>query len=371
MPRSPASARHKGLVRSGWIAALVFAAFVAPGRAATVSDLYSAAAPVQNQSHAARTAAFARNLATVLVKVSGDPAAPESAALAPLLSDAGHLVVEFRYQPQPKAQGGGLELWARFDAKAVDQALSGAGEPIWGKERPPVLAWVLAPAGIVSDDPTDPVARAMRQAADSRGIPLVLPLMDVTDQKQVSAFDVRTLFMPTLKAASRRYGTDTILVGSMRRQGDRVVTQWNLAFSGTQTPFSESAATPAAAASAAVGQAATLLARQLAYVPQGGGPGAALLVVIDGIDSLQSEAAVRRLVAGVQGVQALRLIGVSGTKVRYRLDYAGSAAGFARALALSGSLTQTGTSAAATVTAPAAASAAVAAATELDFRYTP
>lgn len=354
---------------AAWLAVALLGCAAVGARAATVDDLYTAATPVGNQSQTVRKAAFARDLAAVFVKVSGDPAAPESAALAPILAQADGLVVEFRYQPAPGKANAGLELWARFDAKSVDTALTGAGLAIWGRERPAVLAWVLAPGGILGDDPGNPVAAAMLHAADARGLPVELPLMDVTDQQRVSAFDIRTQFMPALASAAKRYGTRAMLVGTIRRSGAGVASDWSLQFGGAQTPFSATAATPAAAASAAVGQAATLLARQLAFAPGSGGLTSAVVVVVDGVDSLAAEVKVQRLIAGVPGVQAPRLIGIDGRVVRFRVEYAGAASGLARALSLSSSLTEAAS--AAQSAAPGSRAAAQSAGPTLEFRYTP
>lgn len=323
-------------------ALLLVALALAPwaARATTVGDLYAAATPVPDQSAGAREQAFGRDLVAVLVKVSGNPEAGQVAALQSAIQGAGKLVVEYRYQTPPAAQGGGLVLRARFDPKAVDAALAQAGQGIWGRDRPTVVAWVLAPSGIVGDDPTNAVAVAMRQAAKERGLPLVIPLMDLTDQQQVSQFDVRTAFLPALQSAAKRYGAQAVLVGTLAASGAEAAGRWTLAFGQTSAPFAVTAASPAAAAAAGVGKAATLLAQQLAYQPGSGAEGAVLLVV-DGVDSLGAEVRVQRTAAGVQGVAGVTLVGVAAGVARYRVRYAGVPADLARALALSGSLTQT------------------------------
>jgi len=316
-------------------------AFGAAGaaRAASVGGLYTASTPVQNQSAAIRDQAFSRDLAAVFVKVSGNPDAAQVAALSQVLQNPGKLIVEYRYRKAPASAGGGLELRARFDPKAVDEALAGAGQAIWGRDRPTVIAWVLTPSGILSDDPGSPVAVAMRQDAKARGLPFVLPLMDLTDRQKVSAFDIRTRFLSALRSASKRYDAQAFLIGNVTYTDGGVDSRWTLAFGNSKAPFELTAASPQAAASKGVGRAATLLAQQLAYQP-GSGASGALLLVVDGIGSLRDEVKVERIAAGVQGVSGVSLAGVSGHTVRYRVDYSGVPADFGRALALSGSLSQ-------------------------------
>jgi len=231
-----------------------------------------------------------------------------------------------------------------------------------------LIAWVLTPSGIVSDDPASPVAAAMRQDASKRGVPFVLPLMDLTDRKQVSGFDVRTRFFPALDDASKRYGAQALLVGSITYTDTGVASRWTLGFGNSRTPFAATATSPQAAASQGVARAATLLARQLGY-RAGSGASGAITLVVEGIGSLSDEVKVERIAAGVQGVDGVAFAGVSGHTARYRIKYTGVPADFARALALSGSLTR----ASAPVTAAPASTAAVPSAhpSELYFHYGP
>lgn len=343
MRLSPGSPRSTGVPRLRYLTVLLLlAAACAPGPApaTTVSDLYTASTPVPDQSAVARAPAFSRDLVAVLVKVSGNPNAGQVAALQSAIDAANKLVVEYRYQSVPAGQGGGLALRVRFDPKAVDAALERAGQAIWGRDRPTVAVWVLAPSGIVGEDATSAIAAAMRQAAEQRGLPLVVPLMDLTDRQRVSSFDIRTLFLPALQSASKRYDAQAMLVGTIDYAGQGTVGSWTLVFGQTTAPFAITAASPQAAAAQGVEQAATQLAQQLAYQPGSGAEGVVALVV-DGIDSLGAEVQVQRIAAGVQGVSAVTLVKVAAGVARFRVNYAGVPADLARALALSGSLSQT------------------------------
>lgn len=331
------------------------------------TGLYAAATPVPDQSAATRQKAFQRDLAQVLVKVSGNPNAAQVSALAPVLDNAANLVVEYRYRSVPVSQGGGQELWARFDDKAVDKALAQSGQGTWGQGRPTLVAWVLDSGTIVADNPNDPVVVAMRKSADQRGLPLVVPLMDLTDQKQVSPFDIRSLFLPALESASSRYGAHAMLVGVINTADVGVTSQWTLVFGKDTVPFTEQADAPQQAAAAAIARSATLLAQKLAYVPSIGA-GGQVHVVIAGISSLGDLKQVEALIAGVPGVDSVRLDGLSGARVRFSVPYAGAANDLARALTVAGPLTRV--RAPATAMAPVATSAA-AAVPELDFRYSP
>lgn len=300
-------------------------------------SLYAAATPVANQSAQERDKAFKRDLAQVLVKVSGNPNAAQVAALSNVLSNAGNLVVEYRYRAVPVSQGGGQELWAHFDAKAVDKALIQSGQGTWGKGRPTVVAWVLNGGSIVADNPNAPIVSAMTKNANKRGLPLVIPLMDLTDQKRVSGFDIRTLFLPALQSASQRYGAHAMLIGVINSADVGVQSQWTLVFDNNSTSFQETADTPQQAAAEAVGHTTTLLAQQLAYLPAVGG-GGQMRVVVSGVNSLANLKRVESLIMAVPGVGSLQLDSLRGSLVGFQVPYAGAVADLQQALTVAGSL---------------------------------
>lgn len=348
---------------------LIFFGVMQPACAAASAGqdaLYSAATPVPDQSAKARKAAFSRDLAQVFVKVSGNSDVAQVSALAPVLDRAAKLVVEYRYRTVPIGQGGGQKLWAHFDSKAVDKALAQAGQGTWGPDRPTVVAWVLDANSIVADNPNDPVVAAMRKSASQRGVPLVLPLMDLTDQKAVSGFDIRTLYLPALQAASTRYGARAMLVGDIETVDRGVNSRWTLVFGHSTAPYQLTAATPQAAGAKAVAQAATLLAQQLAYVGGTGGSGH-VMVVVAGVRSLADLTRVERLFSGVPGVSTATLAALRGRVVRFRVGYAGAPNDLAQALTVSSAFTQA--THPDTTLAPTAASAVPV--PEINLRYTP
>ena len=51
----------------------------------------------------------------------------------------------------------------------------------------------------------------LKQTAKERGVPLSLPLMDLTDNVNISTYDVWGRFVEPLRKASTRYGVDNII----------------------------------------------------------------------------------------------------------------------------------------------------------------
>lgn len=203
-------------------------------QAVTKTDIYTVTLPVPDQSAEARAAAVTEAFEQVLVKMTGQrdvAARPEAQAL---LASPGRYLAAFRYEqktvtdPETNESRAQTLLQTRFDAQAMARAVREAGLPLWGDERPATLVWlaledgrqrVLLSAGLADDAADEPASfgaealSALQAAAEARGVPLILPLLDSQDRAQVAYADVAGGFVERVLAASERYGADAVLVG--------------------------------------------------------------------------------------------------------------------------------------------------------------
>jgi hypothetical protein len=213
--------------------------------AATVPDLYSAEVEV---SDAELAAVFRAALAQVLVRVTGTraAAAPESLAA---LGDPAVLVLQYRST--------GPDRWrVGFDSGALRSRLDAAGLPIWSEERPATLLWLAVDTGggernILSAAAAEPsglsstrlgpaqrdelaaTREALQDVAQTRGLPMLLPLVDTEDLESLSFADLWGDFSEPVVAASARYRADALLIGRTRTldpTAPRV--RWTLLFDG-------------------------------------------------------------------------------------------------------------------------------------------
>lgn len=156
----------------------------------------------------------------VITALTGSTSSRHNGLIKQALSNAeefvSHLASMQRSDDQPMLQ-------VRFDQVAVDQLLSQAGLPIWGAERANLIAWlVIERQGmqeLIGDD-DDEAARLLRQHTELRGIPLLLPLMDLTDQSQVSMSDIGGRFWQPIVEASQRYQAQGIVIGRVYQSID-------------------------------------------------------------------------------------------------------------------------------------------------------
>lgn len=197
--------------------------------AESVTNLYEAEVPVIGQGAEARAKGIEDAFAGVLIKVSGNSSLRDNPEFAQLLKRGSGLVQQYRYKPLTNAFGEAIEnapdrlLWARFDARAVNRLLRENSVPVWGETRPSILLWLGQEEGtsrvLLSPEREAGLKYSLAQVADSRGLPLIWPLMDIEDQKAIQVSDLWGGFEENIRRASDRYIPDVTLVGRLSRRG--------------------------------------------------------------------------------------------------------------------------------------------------------
>jgi uncharacterized protein len=199
------------------LAALLWAAGTA--RADEVPWLYDVRVPVEDQSPRARLAAAGTGLVQVLTRLTGLTAIPASEVIDRALAAPDLYYSQFGFDRAP--DGEGLLLRLQFTPDAVQNLIRQANLPVWRSNRPTVVAWVVVDDGaertILGSASTHPAAEALRERAIERGLPVLLPLMDLADQMEVEPAAVWGRLSQPLMAASERYAADIVLIGRLQQ----------------------------------------------------------------------------------------------------------------------------------------------------------
>ncbi|MGQ0656512.1 MAG: DUF2066 domain-containing protein [Chromatiales bacterium] len=193
------------------LALLAFTAGVAG--AATVTGLNEALVPVADRTDKARAEATKEALREVLIKLTGDRNAIRGETEA-LIRDAGNYVLQYQYRDLPAQEDGGrprTALWVQFDEAALTNALAATGVAPWGSDRPSLLLWLLSEQGdsgsLTGSEEQSALGESARFHASRRGIPLVLPLLDLDDTARIAPSDVKRDNVERIRDASARYAT--------------------------------------------------------------------------------------------------------------------------------------------------------------------
>ncbi|MCP5407350.1 MAG: DUF2066 domain-containing protein [Chromatiaceae bacterium] len=310
---------------------------------AQVDGLYDAESPVSGGDASERNSAIRDAFAKVLVKLTGNSGIASRKALAADLENASHYVQQYRYEAAPavgnEVQSGRL-LQVSFDKNEINRLLQNRGLPIWSANRPSVLLWVgeeqQGKRRLLNPDMDTDVRAALDQVAAERGVPLLLPLMDLEDQGQMQVADIWGNFENNIRAASRRYASDLILTGRLVRVDKSLWRgEWRLYHADSQSNWNNEAASRNALTVDALQRTADSLANRFAPIKEERSLSTVRLRV-SGIDSLEDYAAVLRLLGGQSSLERVVISSVEPNAVVYDLHGQGGVAVLDRELGIGG-----------------------------------
>lgn len=219
-------------------------------------------------------------------------------------------------------------LEVRFDQSALDQLLSQAGLPIWGAERANLIAWlVIERQGmqeVISDDGHEE-ALLLRQHTEQRGIPLVLPLMDLTDQSQVSISDIGGRFWQPIVEASQRYQAQGIVIGRVYQTIDSYWHgQGQLKLPDGTEPWQLDAADLDSLIAALAENIGAMLVKRYALQTDSSSS-SQLFVQVEGVDDLQAYADMVTVLTSVSSVTDVAVVSLQGNTVLLKVTHQGEA----------------------------------------------
>lgn len=277
-----------------------------PVMAAPVSGLYQVREPVADQEPASRDEAMQRALQTLVQRLTGDAKAVNNPGLDGLRKDPQQIVSQFGYE--------GDALMVDFDPASTERLLRGAGLPLWGANRPAILTWWLNETSDGSQLVGESQAEAapLRDAAQHRGLPLRLPMADLSEQLVATPDGLAANDPQALRDASERYGADALLAVRATQRDDKWQAQWRLWIGEEREQGSVEAADQAALADAVMLAVNERLAPRFVIKP---GAAQSLTLVLDGAD-LNRFAAVERLLEPF----APRLVAVNGKQLTYQVS---------------------------------------------------
>ena len=254
----------------GWMT-LVALLFTLPLQADVVEGLYLATVPVESQARDERKEAIATGLSQVLVRVTGSNQVLMAPAIEAALNQPSRYAQRFRYQKQDVDGKKQQVLWMRFDEGAITKLLTDNQMPVWGRTRPATLLWLVVDdrrkRTLISNDKQAEARSIIEEQAKLRGLPLRLPLYDLTDRANLSVTDIWGNFEEAILRASGRYQTEAVLVGRVYRTATNSWDgRWTLYSDGRQQSWQTSGESIAVALLPGVSQTTEILAQHYAQV---------------------------------------------------------------------------------------------------------
>jgi hypothetical protein len=200
-----------------------------------VLALYQAEISVSDTSKKSRNQAIQQALQQVLIKVSGDSMITTHDAISKAMSNADNYVERFRY----KRTNADVVLQVSFLSASIDQLLSKENLTSWGTHRPLTIVWLVMQTAsgkeLVGTATHDNLAEVIQQRSKQRGLPTIIPMLDLQDIANITAADVWYQDEAKLILASNRYDAQAIIIGriGLSAEGSWQVT-WSGMFDGEQ-----------------------------------------------------------------------------------------------------------------------------------------
>jgi len=296
---------------------LVGLTFGAPAvRADDVLWLYEVQVPVADQSARTRLEAAGAGLAQVLMRLTGQTALPRNDAVDRALAAPDLYYSQFGFR---RGAAGELLLHLEFVPAAVLNLIRQANLPVWRANRPTVLVWAVVDDGIggrqiLSSAAGHPVSDALKQRASERGLPMILPLMDLEDQMLVEPAIVWGRLSQPLLDASQRYAADILLIGRIQMQPDGTWSgSWEYWLDENLREFEQQATDPGQLGAAAADLVSDELSARFAVMDTGSSR--RLELAISAVENAADYADLLRYLGGLEIVDEVDVWFLSGDRL--------------------------------------------------------
>jgi len=326
--------------------ALVVAVGGPPGVCAETA-LHEAEVPWSDQDAQSRADAFRQALRQVIVRVTGRRGLADGSSIDPLIENAQAFVQQYQLRTAETGLGEASahepRLWARFDEEAVGRLLREAGLALWSSPRPPVLVWLAmqsdGPTLIAGSEGSEAMVEVLRRGAASRGVSMILPLLDLQDLTLAGAPELWAEAEERLRAASQRYRPGSILLGRIER-GVFWEARWSLLLPGSVRRWTTHGDVLDLVVDEGFQEAIDALAFHYTSVAAPETGGAAIAVSVSGVHDFASYVRTVRYLESLGEVESVDVLAVVAGRVRLGLKLRTGVAGLRELIALESTLAE-------------------------------
>lgn len=312
--------------------------------ATEVTDLYRAKADLASQSQDDKDAAIRVAMEKVLVKVAGNRLLLSKPSIQKELDRHGRYTTQFNFS----RENGVNKLVAVFNENKIKQLFTEQNIPLWGSLRPRVLLWIVNDNGmsrsIVSETEVSNLQLTAKSVSEEKGLPIVLPLMDLTDAQNVQTSDLWGRFIRPINKASKRYSPESIAIVRLSQRASVGVkslksVDWYM--------FNSKAQQVQAGKQFKGEDEAELLNKAITNITEtmaskyalSSTTNEELKIEVTGIETLTQYVELNRFLDKLSAINHIKLLKVDGTTRRFQLSYMGSQEALFTTLGLNNHLT--------------------------------
>jgi len=318
------AARYRPCVTIAFAVALSFTS----AHAVEVADLYTGTVPVADQSEPIRHDGQIHALRQVLVKMSGASSVLALPQVQANLAKAASYVQRYQYQVVPATPAAlpgtpdSLLLQVSFDGRALERLLQEAAAPIWGIRRPLTVFWlaVFDEQGrrLLGNDDEPDLIQELQSASRARGLPVVLPVLDLEETNQINISDVWGRFLEPLQPFSSRYGAEAVAAGRLEKFGNEWQGDLSFVHGNLRNGFSAKAGSRAELVAQLTAAVAEFLAAKYAVVIDAS-KDSEVLVRVRNVRKLEDYGQLSQFFSGLQAVRQADVRELSAGTVLFSL----------------------------------------------------
>ncbi len=229
-----------------------------------------------------------------------------------------------------------------FDPRLVDELIQISGMPIWGNNRPLTIIWLALEDSmqrrIIKDETENNLyPNIIRANAVRRGIPIMLPLMDLDDQQNVKISDVWGRFNSEIIPASQRYAADSVVFGRVEQIAENWLAKLSFYSAGNEVSFEINEQTKELLFSSMTNRIADLLCEKYCVVEAA--ERHQILMQISNVRNFKQFTKVKNYLSNLSAIRNVEINKIAGDKLRLKLGMLGDVNSLKKALSLNSQLT--------------------------------
>ena len=274
---------------------------------------------------------FKNALGQVLIKATGNLSIMTLPIIRASLNEASNMVKSYSTLQNPSSPSQTL-LEVSFDPKAITQLLTSAGQPLWDAERPITLIWLSTDDSnekntIIDNDAASiqPVAVALKNSAQLRGLSMFFPMLDLQDQSLISSNINNTSPLTTadMQALADRYHVQSVLSGTLTQIGNQWQTQWRYLLNSAPINWSQDASSTQDTAKQVIDTVASTMIAQLAISTTSGIQTEAYLT-INQVNNLQMYGQLSHCLSSLSNMNSLSPVNLNENQVTFHAKFNGA-----------------------------------------------
>jgi len=196
--------------------------------AVTLDNLNSVVIQVTDTSLETRTKVLPQAFEQVMRRVASSHSAVSHAEFAKAKQKIDAYIKTFFYT----GSSGNYNLTVQFNDQALAELLTTMGRSSFSKNRPQVLLWLVVDQDskpqFVSSGSQEPLADKIDLLSSNYGLPILFPLLDLTERLFIAEQDVINFNLSPLQQAAGRYNADSVVVGKINYLSGIWHCEWRL-----------------------------------------------------------------------------------------------------------------------------------------------